>query len=59
MENLIDKCKLRALCENDTVVGKPIEAFYDIPDIEHNDEARAEYAKAYWGTVAELAREGH
>lgn len=59
MENSIDIRKLRALGEHDAVVGKPIAGFYDIPDIEHSEEARAEYEKAYWGTVAELGREGH
>jgi len=51
--------RLRQLGEIDALAGKSIEAFYDIPDIEHSDEARAEYEKGWWGTAVELRHEGH
>jgi len=50
---------LMQLGERDAVLGKPIGSFYAIPDIDHSEEARMEYEKAYWGTLAELSREGH
>lgn len=51
---------LRQLGELDAIAGKPISAFYDIPNIDPSDEAaRAEYEKGYWGKAVELRNEGH
>jgi len=50
---------LRQLGELDAIAGKPISAFNDIPNIDHSEEARAEFEKAYWGTDVELRHEGH
>jgi hypothetical protein len=59
----MDIRKLRKLGEDDAVVGKPIEAFDDIPNIEHSEAAREQYGIGYRATevgpLAELAREGH
>jgi hypothetical protein len=55
----VDVRTLMQLGERDAVLGKPIGSFYAIPDIDHSEEARMEYEKAYWGTLAELSREGH
>ena len=49
---------LKQIAEQDALAGKPISSFYDIPDIDHNEEARAQYEKAWRGTEAELRREG-
>jgi hypothetical protein len=51
--------KLRQLGELALLTGKPLESFYDVPDIEHNEASRMEFEKAYWGTDVELRREGH
>jgi len=51
--------KLREFGERDAVLGKPMECFYEIPDVSHDEESRREYEKAYRGTAAELTREGH
>jgi len=49
--------KLRRLGEQAALTGKP--SFDDIPDISHDEEERAEFEKAYWGTAVELRNEGH
>jgi len=50
--------KLRRLGEQAALTGEP--SFDDIPNIDHTDEeARAEFEKAYRGTDAELRRERH
>jgi hypothetical protein len=51
--------KIRQPGERDAVLGKSIEAFYEIPDISHDEASRVEYERAYRGTAAELTREGH
>ena len=50
---------LRQFGELDALAHKPLNAFYDIPSIEHSDEARKQYEIAYRGTAAELFLEGH
>jgi hypothetical protein len=55
----MDTRKLRELGERDALAGKPKEAFYAIPDIEHSEAAREQYEIGYWGTDVELRQEGH
>lgn len=51
---------LRQLGELDALAGKPKEAFYDIPNIDHSNEAaREEYERWHYSTCVELGREGH
>jgi len=50
---------LKEIAEWDAVLGLPISFFCDIPNIEHSEENRAEYEKAWWGTAIELRNEGH
>jgi len=52
-----DVRKLRQLGEQAALTGK--QSFDEIPNIDHSEEARAEYEKAYLGTDVELRREGH
>jgi hypothetical protein len=58
----MDIRKLKELGELAALDGCPrerlTESFYAIPDIEHSEEARAEYEKAYRGTDVELRHEG-
>lgn len=49
--------KLKQLGEQAALTGAP--SFHDISGINHSDEARVEYEKAYRSTLAELEREGH
>jgi hypothetical protein len=51
--------KIRQLGELALLMGKPLESFYEVPDIEHDEASRMEFEKAYWGTAVELRREGH
>ena len=52
-----DVRNLKQFGEQAALTGTP--SFADISDIIHGDEAKAEYEKAYQGTLAELEREGH
>ena len=54
-----DTRKLMALGERDALAGKPVEAFYDIPDIDHSGKAREQYERGHYSTCVELDREGH
>ena len=51
--------KLRELGERDALAGKTKESFYDIPNIEHSEEARELYERWHYATCVELGREGH
>jgi hypothetical protein len=54
----VDTRKLRELGERDALADKPIEAFYDIPNIEYSEVAREQYEIGHRATAAELRREG-
>jgi hypothetical protein len=50
---------LRKFGELDALAHKPLKAFYDIPNIVHNDEEREQYETGYRSAAIELFLEGH